>query len=136
VLDTLAYANKLKAAGVPSDQAEAHAEALNAATIGLFATKQDIDQLKQDMDSRFEALEERIDVRFETFKHYVDARFEASEQRIDARFKAVDARFETLEERHRGRFQLLQWMLGFNLALSVAIIFMLFRLIIGNGLTP
>jgi hypothetical protein len=106
VLDTLAYANKLKAAGVPSDQAEAHAEALNAATVGLFATKQDIEQLKQDMDNRFEALEQRM-----------------------------NARFETLEERHRGRFQLLQWMLAFNLALSVATIFMLFRLIMGNGLT-
>jgi hypothetical protein len=118
VLDTLAYANKLKAAGVPSDQAEAHAEALNAATVNLFATKQDINQLRQNMDARFEALEERIDARFDAFKQY------------------VDARFETLEERYRSRFQLLQWMLAFNLALSVAIIFMLFRLIMSNGLTP
>jgi hypothetical protein len=70
------------------------------------------------MDARFEALEERIDARFDAFKQY------------------VDARFETLEERYRSRFQLLQWMLAFNLALSVAIIFMLFRLIMSNGLTP
>lgn len=128
MLNTLAYANQLKAAGVPDAQAEAHAEALNAATVDIFATKQDIDQLRRDMDNRFEALEQRMDARFKALEQDIDGRFKALEQDIDARFTAVDNRFATLEERHRGRFQLLQWMLGFNVALSVTIIFMLFRL--------
>jgi hypothetical protein len=38
----------------------------------------------------------------------------------------INARFETLEERSRGRFTLLQWMLGFNLALSATILVKLF----------
>ena len=32
-----------------------------------------------------------------------------------------------LEERTEGRFKLLQWMLGFNLALTIAVLFLLLR---------
>ena len=32
-----------------------------------------------------------------------------------------------LEERTEGRFKLLQWMLGFNMALTIAVLFLLLR---------
>ena len=37
------------------------------------------------------------------------------------------ARINVLEERTDGRFKLLQWMLGFNLALTVAVFWLLIR---------
>ena len=37
------------------------------------------------------------------------------------------ARINVLEERTDGRFKLLQWMLGFNLALTVAVFWLLVR---------
>ncbi len=49
VFDTLAYANKLKAAGVPDKQAEVQAEALAQIVENNLATKQDIEELRRDM---------------------------------------------------------------------------------------
>lgn len=48
-IDTLAYANELKAAGVPPEQAEAQAVALNRAVQSGLATKADLEA----MESRF-----------------------------------------------------------------------------------
>ena len=44
--DTLAYANKLKAAGVPQQQAEVHAETFAEIIEERLATKQDIKELE------------------------------------------------------------------------------------------
>jgi hypothetical protein len=46
VFDTLAYANKLKAAGVPQQQAEIHAEAFAEIIEERLATKQDLKELE------------------------------------------------------------------------------------------
>ena len=47
--DTLAYARKLKAAGVDGAQAEAHAEAMRDALTQGLATKGDIRELKAEL---------------------------------------------------------------------------------------
>ena len=39
----------------------------------------------------------------------------------------IDARLNLMEERTEGRFKLLQWMLAFNLAISVALLWILIR---------
>lgn len=39
----------------------------------------------------------------------------------------IESRLSVLEERGEGRFRLLQWMLGFNLAISVALLWILIR---------
>lgn len=89
MLDTLAYANQLKAAGVPAHIAEAHATANAKMLEGLidtqlatkrdlaelenklehriddlkFEVKQDINHLEKDMHSRLKDLELRLTVR-------------------------------------------------------------------------
>ena len=40
---------------------------------------------------------------------------------------ATRADIDRLEERTDGRFKLLQWMIGFNLALTLAVLFLLLR---------
>ena len=47
--DTLAYARKLKAAGVDGAQAEAHAEAIRDSLMQGLATKADIRELRADI---------------------------------------------------------------------------------------
>ena len=47
----------------------------------------------------------------------------ATKQDIDR----VEAKLNLIEERTDGRFKLLQWMLGFNLAISIALLWMLIR---------
>ena len=48
----------------------------------------------------------------------------ATKQDIDR----LEARVNLFEERSEGRFKLLQWMLGFNLALSTAVLWALIRM--------
>ncbi|HAT50081.1 MAG: DUF1640 domain-containing protein [Nitrospirae bacterium] len=47
--DTLAYAKRLKAAGVPESQAEVHAEAMAELVEDRLATKLDIENVRRDM---------------------------------------------------------------------------------------
>jgi hypothetical protein len=47
--DTLEYVETLKAAGVPEDQAKAHAKAMTNIADNTLATKQDIQSLRMDM---------------------------------------------------------------------------------------
>ncbi len=58
--DTLAYVKKLRTAGVPDQQAEAHAEAIADVVGEKLATKQDIFILKQDLVTLESRLESRI----------------------------------------------------------------------------
>ena len=48
--DTLTYAKKLQESGVPSRQAEAHAEALKDLVEGNLATKQDIESVRLEIE--------------------------------------------------------------------------------------
>lgn len=85
--DTLAYARALKGAGVPGQQAEAHAEALRDIVTDEVATKGDLTTAESNLKRDIEVLRESMD----------------------------------------GRFRLLQWMIGFHLALSVAVLWLLIR---------
>jgi len=134
--DTLDYARKLEAAGVPVAQAEVQARALNEALAGSVATKVDIANLAAgiaNLELRMNARFAQVDARFEQ----VDARFE----QVDGRFEQVDARFGDLESRLStrietvktelkldlgGRIQTLSWMLGVLVAMNATIIARLF----------
>ena len=79
VIDTLRYADRLKAAGVESNQAEAMSRALNEELAGGVATKDDLDravtELKGDIAN-------------------VDAKVDAMDAKFEERFKSVDERFK------------------------------------------
>ena len=76
--DTLAYARRLREAGVEAKQAEAHAEAARTVRSGL-ATKADLDSLETRFDARLVALEARFNAR-------LDTRLAALETRLTIRF--------------------------------------------------
>ena len=61
--DTLAYANKLKQAGVPDRQAEVQAEALAELVEERLATKRDLSELEERLANRMNELEYRLTVR-------------------------------------------------------------------------
>ena len=54
--DTLAYARRLRQAGVPEEQAQVHAEALAAVVTETLATKQDLRELEYRLTLRFGAM--------------------------------------------------------------------------------
>ena len=61
--DTLAYANKLKQAGVPDRQAEVQAEAMAELVEERLATKRDLSELEERIVNRMNELEYRLTVR-------------------------------------------------------------------------
>ncbi|HUJ77001.1 MAG TPA: hypothetical protein VL359_19200 [bacterium] len=61
--DTHAYVKKLVAAGMPEAQAEVQAEALGDLALTHLATKQDLSDLEQRMDTRFKEAALQTDAR-------------------------------------------------------------------------
>lgn len=60
MIDTLKYSKKLEAAGFSRQQAEVQIEMMNDFTQNSFATKQDLKDLEQRIDSRFVRLETEL----------------------------------------------------------------------------
>ena len=63
VFDTLAYAKKLKAVGVPEEVAEVQAEALAEIVEERLATKRDLRELEERLLNRINELEYKMTVR-------------------------------------------------------------------------
>jgi hypothetical protein len=61
MLDTLAYARRLKQAGVPDAQAEAQAEALAAALDEQVVTRRDLLELENRLGDRIQHVDRRVD---------------------------------------------------------------------------
>jgi hypothetical protein len=95
--DTLAYVKTLRDAGLEEKQAEAQATAL--ANV-LKSGAADL-ATRQDIERLEFAIKQQGD--------------------------HMDARLNLVEERSEGRFKLLQWMLAFNLAISIALPWILIR---------
>ena len=97
VIDTLRFADSLKAAGFEVPQAEGLARALGAELAERMLTKGDLEDALRPINGKFDSIDARfdnIDARFER----IDARFKS----IDARFKSIDARFEGIDARFDG----------------------------------
>jgi len=92
-IDTLEYVKKLEAAGVERKLAEAHAEALREAVAREVATKADVEAGVLRLDNHIDASAQGLRLEFET------------------RFQKIEA-----------KLQLLTWMVGFNLAATMAIL--------------
>ena len=153
--DTLDYARRLASSGVPTVQAEAHAAALgdvlgSAVVVhGELAAverhvlgeiklvRQELKQLEQKIDARFDASEQKINARFDASEQKINARFEAWEQKSNARFDAweqridsrtsisqqsLDARLERMDLRHGADMKHVYWMMGTLILLSVGIL--------------
>ena len=87
VIDTLRFADSLKAAGFEVPQAEGLARALGAELAERMLTKGDLEDALRPINGKFES----IDARFES----IDAKF----KRMDARFEGIDARFDGIDAR-------------------------------------
>jgi hypothetical protein len=105
-IDTLAYARRLREAGLSEQQAEGHAEALAAAMTDTLATKQDLRELalatqhdlrEHSLSMKQELRELSVSLRQDLRE--LEARTEARFAQIDSRFAQVDDRFVGLEKR-------------------------------------
>ena len=83
VIDTLRYANRLKAAGVEDRQAEAMSRAINDELVGGVATKDDLAHAVVELKAEIG----KVDAKFGT----MDAKFDA----MDEKFEALNGKVET-----------------------------------------
>ena len=100
VIDTLRYADRLKAAGVEPAQAEAMSRALNAELTEELVTKTDLDAstvaLKTELGTEIRELARKVDAGFAA----VDKRFAAVDKRfaaMDGKFAATDGKFAAMD---------------------------------------
>lgn len=122
MLDTLKYAKRLQEAGFTAQQAEAQASALWEAIEDTVATKQDLRGLETRLNGRIDHLEARLDARFKEVDGRIDRLGEDLNGRVDRLDEHLNGRIDQQEIRTDGRFRLLYWMLGFNLALTAGIL--------------
>ena len=86
--DTLAYAQRLKTAGVAAAQAEAHAQAMRDAVTETSASKADLESGFARLDGQLT----RIDGRIDLLETRMDERIQALETRQEAANARRDAR--------------------------------------------
>ncbi|MCY3819358.1 MAG: hypothetical protein OXH52_08350 [Gammaproteobacteria bacterium] len=133
VIDTLRYADRLKAAGVETRQAEAMARAFNDELAVGVATKEDLDGavggLKGDLDRAVGGLKGDLDravgelkgemtklhARVDSMEVDMEAGFEV----MDARFKAMDASIHALSGRFESQGRYVFLVLGLIAALGL-----------------
>jgi prephenate dehydratase len=84
-INTLAYARKLREAGFSEQQAEGQAEALAAAMTDTLATKQDLDVIRE----RIQSLERHMDTRFVAQDARMDAKLADLERRMTMRLGGI-----------------------------------------------
>lgn len=72
--DTLAYAKKLKLAGVPEAQAEVQAEAMAELVEERLATKRDLKDLEERLVSQMRGMEERLNSKIQELEYKMTLR--------------------------------------------------------------
>ena len=131
--DTLDYAKRLASAGVPTQQAEAHAAALGDVLgsavvvhgelaalernmleeIKLVAQRVDtrvgaldvkIDALELKLDSKIDTLEQKLDSRIDALELKLDSRIDVLEQKFDSRIDAFEQKFDARFDHSEQKF--------------------------------
>ena len=77
--------------------------------------QQSINQRFEQMDKRFETMQQSMDKRFETIQQSMDKRLDTMQQNMDKRF-------ETMQQNMDKRFLMLQWFMGIGFGTIVSIL--------------
>lgn len=105
IFDTLASAEKLKAAGLPYEAAKAHVEILKEIIEDRLVTKEHFDLTAKEFDLKFKEVEARI--------RGVEARI----KEVEARIKEVEASIKQVEAKiGQSEGNIIKWVIGMMIA--------------------
>ncbi len=90
--DTLDYAKRLASAGVPTQQAEAHAAALGDVLGSAVVVHGELAALERNMLGEIKLVAQKVDTRVDALELKLDTRIDALEQKFDARLERLDLR--------------------------------------------
>ncbi|SEO31892.1 hypothetical protein SAMN05428959_106286 [Duganella sp. CF517] len=107
--DTLEYARRLAEAGIPPDQADAHAQALSdaLATASVAPAELVLVLVRSELLARMDMLKSEVYARIDMLKSEIYSRIDLLKSEIDA-----------LEARMNAKFKVVYWLTGLSLATS------------------
>ena len=131
--DTLDYAKRLASAGVPVQQAEAHAAALGEVLGSAVAVHGELAALERNLLGEIKLVAQRVDtrvgaldVKIDALELKLDSRIDALEQKFYARFnnseQKFDARLERLDLRQGADMKHVYWMMSTLILLNLGIL--------------
>ncbi|WP_175001346.1 hypothetical protein [Duganella vulcania] len=128
--DTLSYTRRLEAAGVPAEQADAHAHALSEALRTQLATKADVQLAKTELNDKIELVRTELIDRIELVRLELNDKIEFVRLELNGRMDRMEAKqaaeFAELralirDEISHLRTEMMRWVIGFGIAQSAVL---------------
>ena len=113
--DTLDYAKRLASAGVPTQQAEAHATALGEVLGSAVVVHGELAALERNLLGEIKLVAQKVDTRVDALELKLDTRIDALEQKFDARLERLDLR-------HGADTKHVYWMMSTLILLNLGIL--------------
>ncbi|MDO8036643.1 hypothetical protein O3297_24765 [Janthinobacterium sp. SUN128] len=113
--DTLDYAKRLASAGVPTQQAEAHATALGEVLGSAVVVHGELAALERNLLGEIKLVAQKVDTRVDALELQFDTRIDALEQKLDARLERLDLR-------HGADMKHVYWMMSTLILLNLGIL--------------
>ena len=120
--DTLDYAKRLASAGVPTQQAEAHAMALGEVLGSAVVVHGELAALERNLLGEIKLVSHNVDTRVGALELKIDALDLKLDTRIDALEHKFDARLERLDLRHGADMKHVYWMMSTLILLNLGIL--------------
>ena len=119
--DTLDYAKRLASAGVPTQQAEAHAMALGEVLGSAVVVHGELAALERTLLGEIKLLSQNVDTKLGALEAKIDALELRLDTKIDALEQKFDARLERLDLRHGADMKHVYWMMSTLILLNLGI---------------
>ncbi|MDN2674723.1 hypothetical protein OX459_25325 [Janthinobacterium sp. SUN026] len=113
--DTLDDAKRLASAGVPTQQAEAHATALGEVLGSAVVVHGELAALERNLLGEIKLVAQKVDTRVDALELKFDTRIDALEQKFDARLERMDLR-------HGADMKHVYWMMSTLILLNLGIL--------------
>ncbi|MCC7684149.1 hypothetical protein [Janthinobacterium sp. FW305-128] len=120
--DTLDYAKRLASAGVPTQQAEAHATALGEVQGSAVVVHGELAALERNLLGEIKLVSQNVDTKVGALEVKIDALELRLDTKIDALEQKFDARLERLDLRHGADMKHVYWMMSTLILLNLGIL--------------
>ncbi|SIR34385.1 hypothetical protein SAMN05880566_111136 [Janthinobacterium sp. TND4EL3] len=120
--DTLDYAKRLASAGVPTQQAEAHATALGEVLGSAVVVHGELAALERNLLGEIKLVSQNVDTKVGALAVKIDALELRLDTKIDALEQTFDARLERLDLRQGADMKHVYWMMSTLILLNLGIL--------------
>jgi hypothetical protein len=83
--DSLGYPRHLRDAGVPQDQAEAHAEAARQFMMAELVTRYDLDVLRRELETKIDAVRRDLETKIDAVRRDLETKIDTLSLRLTVR---------------------------------------------------